>query len=86
MLTAINISIQLNWASRCKNRTCGLNIYIFKNSESIRNSTVYNQVMESLFISTTLIQTTHTLTNITQVISIKFLNTLTLYPKLLAPL
>jgi hypothetical protein len=27
MLTAINISIQLNWASRCKKRTCGLIVY-----------------------------------------------------------
>jgi len=85
MLRAINISIQLNWASRCKNRTCGLNVYISKNSESIRNSRVYNQVMESLVIPTILMQTTHTVTNIAEVISIQFLNMLTLYPKLLAP-
>jgi len=63
MLTAINISIQLNWASRCKNRTCGLNVYISKNSESIKNSWVYNQAMESLFITTILLQTTHTHTH-----------------------
>jgi len=85
MLMAISISIQLNWASRCKNSTCGLNVYISKNSDSIRNSRVYNQAMESLVIPTILMQTTHIVTNIDQVISIKFLNTLTLYPKLLAP-
>jgi hypothetical protein len=78
------MSIQLNWASRCKNGTCGMNVCISKISESIRNSGVYKQAMESLVIPTILVRTTHIVTNTVQIISIKFLNILTLYPKLLA--
>jgi hypothetical protein len=77
------MSIQLNWASRCKNGTHGLNFHISRISESIRNSRFYNQAIENLVTPTIPVQTTHTVTNIAQVISIKFLNTLTLYPKLL---